>query len=58
METTCIIKDFCTQCGAQFPPKPGEGHCKLWILCYEEQTGNTHYGQVKTDSSESTLGNP
>lgn len=26
-------RDFCTKCGASFPPRDGEGHCVEWEKC-------------------------
>lgn len=31
------ITEFCVQCGASFPPRPGEGICKDWERCLEHQ---------------------
>lgn len=25
--------EFCRECGASFPPREGEGHCKDWKIC-------------------------
>lgn len=36
-DTGAKVTEFCTQCGASFPPREGEGICKEWEKCQQRQ---------------------
>jgi hypothetical protein len=37
-DTGAVVHEFCTKCGASFPPREGEGTCREWKECYVKQT--------------------
>ena len=44
--------NFCRECGAGFPPREGEGHCKEWKECMIKQCVRNFSTKQVSNSSE------